>query len=245
MFRAAQSRVARSALGSPGLWDDAGRASEGQGCGPGREAHGHVLPWGGLFMGSWSSSQWALGPPARRARLCAPCGQLLRCSCEGGTLAPRSLGASCLVSGPKQDRLVRGALGRWPCSPLPCLGPWCCWTIWLMAALSPPFPAFWSASYSSTNGPSVAREKRLRRLAGALTCPERCLLKLLFSSFGQGPCAELFPVGVPGCLQSISPHRRLETGKKASLWELTLIPRPHSRTGCVPLWTQINKLESF
>lgn len=113
------------------------------------------------------------------------------------------------------------------------------------SALPRSFPAFRSVSYSSTNGPSVAREKRLRHLAGALTCPERCLLKLLFSSFGQGPCAELFPVGVPGCLQSISPHRRLETGKKASLWELTLIPRPHSRTGCVPLWTQINKLESF
>lgn len=96
--------------------------------------------------------------------------------------------------------------------------------------ISPFLPsAFWSASYSCTNGPfSVSYEKRLRRLTVALTRPEGFLLKLLFSSSGQGPRLELFPDGVSGCLQSISPHGRLETGKKALLWELTLIPKPHS-----------------
>lgn len=89
-------------------------------------------------------------------------------------------------------------------------------------------PAFRSASYSSTNGPfSVSYEKCLRRLTVALTRPEGFLLKLLFSSSGQGPCLELFPDGVSGCLQSISPHGRLETGKKAKreAWERTLIPK--------------------
>ncbi|MXQ97297.1 hypothetical protein E5288_WYG003293 [Bos mutus] len=62
------------------------------------------------------------------------------------------------------------------------------------------FPAFRSVSYSSTNSPSVAYEKRLRRLTEALTCPERSLLKLLFSSSGQVPCPELLPTGVSGCL---------------------------------------------
>lgn len=237
---------ARSALGSPGLWGDAGRASDGQGCGPGRGAHGHALPCGGLLAGSWSSSQRALGP--RPAHL------------SGCSLRPAALGAGVITAlwyqgawKPLVWSLAKAglsfmshALGRWPCSPLPCLGPWCCGQSGLLQN-SPhlSFPAFRSVSYSPTNGPSVAYEKCLRRLTEALTCPERSLLKLLFSSSGQVPCPELFPIGVSGCLQSISPHGPLETGKKASLWELTLIPKPHSRTRCVPLWTQINNLESF
>lgn len=77
------------------------------------------------------------------------------------------------------------------------------------------FTASRSASYSSTNGPfSVSYEKRLRRLTVALTCPEGFLLKLFFSSSGQGPHLELFPDGVSCCLQSISPHGRLEKGRR-------------------------------
>ena len=81
---------ARSGLGSPGLWGDAGRASDGQGCGPGRGAHGHVLPCGGLFVGSGV----------------LPATSFSGCGCDHSTLVPRSLEASCLVSGPKQDCLL-------------------------------------------------------------------------------------------------------------------------------------------
>lgn len=93
------------------------------------------------------------------------------------------------------------------------------------AALYPLLSCFRPVSYSSTNGPSVAREKRLCRLTEApLSRVLSALPKAALSSFGQGPCAELSPCWSPGLSAEHLPTQAPGDGKKAATRELTPSP---------------------
>ncbi|CAM9365474.1 unnamed protein product [Rangifer tarandus platyrhynchus] len=88
-------------------------------------------------MGSWSSSRGLLDPLPG-----TPVCVLLWSASLGAAVNIahwyRELGS--LLSGlwaKAALSFVGDALGRWACSPRPCLGSWCCRTGWLVAELSP------------------------------------------------------------------------------------------------------------
>ena len=127
-----------------------GQLSGAQASGTMQEGHlmGRAAVQGGEPTGTSHlvrASSWALGAAVGGSGIPCPahlcvcsCDQLLWVQLWTWHIGTKELGS--LLSGLWAKAglsFVRDALGRWSCSPQPFLRSWCCWTVWLIAELSP------------------------------------------------------------------------------------------------------------